>query len=71
MPARSKREQPINPDAPTLYTIEQAQKVLNVSRGAVRNLVAAGKLKHIRVGRSIRITERSVYKFINDQLQQI
>lgn len=44
-----------DPYAPRLLTIPQVCTRLNVSRSALYRIVAAGSLRSIRIGRSVRI----------------
>ncbi len=41
--------------APRTYTVDQAAKLLGVSRDAVYDAVARGEIRYLRFGRAIRI----------------
>ena len=46
--------------AERLLTVVEAAKVLRVCTATVRRLVKAGKMRHVRVGRLIRIPDTEV-----------
>jgi excisionase family DNA binding protein len=54
---------------PTLVTFADAQAILNCGRKSIYNLVKERKLEMVRVGKRMRLTERSVVGLINDQLK--
>ena len=56
-----------NPWPPVLYTIDQAAEVLHLKRGSIYNLVKAGELKLIKIGRSSRITQEELTRLINER----
>lgn len=45
----------MNQDRPVVYTVEEVRKVLRLSRNAVYEAIARGKIPHIRIGRKILI----------------
>jgi excisionase family DNA binding protein len=49
---------------PQLVTAEQAGQMLSLSRVRVYELLAAGQLKSIKIGRSRRISTRAIEDFI-------
>lgn len=47
---------------PLLYTVEQTQHALSISRSTVNRFVTAGKLTKVKLGPgSVRITTDSIY----------
>lgn len=40
---------------PTLYTIREAAAELRLCRATIYNLIAAGKLRRVRIGTAVRI----------------
>ena len=49
-----------------LYTINEVAMVLSVTPKTVRNLIAKGDLKSIKIGGSIRIKESVIKKLIEE-----
>ena len=47
-----------------LLSIEMVQEQLLTSRSTVNRLIAGGVLKTVRIGRSVRIPEYSLFEFI-------
>lgn len=47
-----------------LFTVDEVRDQFKVSRQTVYNWITAGKLDVIRVGRSIRITQAAIDRFI-------
>ena len=47
-----------------------AQERLSCSRVLIYNLIAEGKIEMVRLGRAVRVTERSVLKLVDEQLKQ-
>ena len=50
--------------ADTFYTIEEIARMLKVSEAKVRQLILAGDLESIRVGRQYRVTQASLDKYV-------
>lgn len=48
-----------------LLTFDQAAEYLHVCRSSVYNLVGAGRLKPIHIGKSARFTQRELDRFID------
>jgi excisionase family DNA binding protein len=46
--------------APALITIKQAARVLNLGRSTIYELIAAGQLEVVHIGRSARVPAQSV-----------
>jgi excisionase family DNA binding protein len=53
-----------------LLRADQAAKVLNISTRSVYRLAGEGHFVCLKVGGSLRITEQSVNKYINSQIQK-
>lgn len=51
---------------PDVLKIADIQKVLQIGRSTAYQLVKTGKLKNIRIGRSIRIPKRYLMEFIEE-----
>lgn len=47
-----------------VITVEEAATAMNVSKGSVYNLVRKGELKHIRIGKLIRIPIAALSKYL-------
>ena len=50
-----------------LLTVEQAAKLLQISRGKTYDLVGEGRLPHIRLGRVIRVPRHGLEQWIERQ----
>jgi putative molybdopterin biosynthesis protein len=48
-----------------VYTVEQVADILQVSANTVRKLIKEGKLKTVRVGVQIRITQQELDRFLS------
>jgi len=53
-------------DLPDVLTVTDLQKVLQIGRSAAYKLIQTGQLKHIRIGRSIRIPKAFLLEFIKE-----
>jgi excisionase family DNA binding protein len=49
-----------------LRTIPEVQKILRASRSKIYDLGAEGRLELVKLGRSTRITDRSIKKLVSD-----
>lgn len=49
-----------------LLTLQQVADRLQVSMSTVRRLVAAGKLKAVRIGRNLRVRPEDLSKYIEE-----
>lgn len=49
---------------PILLTVEQAAGLLQISRSLCYDLVAEGRLSHVRLGRTIRIPRRGLEDWV-------
>ena len=49
---------------PLLLTVEQAAKLLQISRYLAYDLIAQGKLPHVRLGRIIRVPRHGLEQWI-------
>lgn len=49
---------------PLVYTLDQVADLLQVSRRTVDRLVAEGRIRPVRIGRSSRVTERELAAYI-------
>lgn len=47
-----------------LFTVDEVREQFKVTRQTVYNWITAGKLDVIRIGRSIRITQAAIDRFI-------
>jgi excisionase family DNA binding protein len=47
-----------------LLTIEQVARLLNVGRSTVYELIWAGRLRPVRIGRAVRISRSQVMSFV-------
>ena len=50
-----------------LLTLDQVADRLQVSRRTVERLVAAGRIRIVRIGRAIRVTERELEAYVAAQ----
>ena len=51
---------------PDILTVQQLQKILGIGRKAAYDLIQENKIKHIRIGRNIRIPKRCLLDFIEN-----
>lgn len=49
-----------------IYTIEEVVEILKVTRRTVYNYLKEGKLNAVKLGRSWRVTEEELNRFINN-----
>jgi excisionase family DNA binding protein len=49
-----------------LYSVTETAEILNVSERTVRRMIENGRLRHVPVGRLIRIAPVDLYDFIRD-----
>jgi excisionase family DNA binding protein len=56
--------------APLLVTTKEAKRLLSISHTALYGLISRGELESCLVGRSRRITMRSIEDFVERQLAQ-
>ena len=57
--------QPVNADVePLLLTITQASEVLNIGRSTIYELIWAGHLTPVRLGRSVRFRRADLEHFV-------
>jgi len=54
-------------ELPLAVKVEQAAKVLNLSRGAAYEAVRKGEIPSIRFGRSIRIPRRALLELLGEK----
>jgi excisionase family DNA binding protein len=47
-----------------LLTAKEASKILSVTEQTVRNIITRGELKKVNVGRAVRVQERDLQKYI-------
>ena len=52
--------------AEKIYSIADIMYILGISKGAAYKLIHSGELEHFRIGRSIRVTDTALNKFIED-----
>lgn len=50
---------------PLALTVDEAAKALRVGRNTVYNLVRAGRIRSVRIGRKIRIPREALYEYLN------
>lgn len=50
---------------PDLLTIEQMQKAMGIGRTTAYQLIADGKIRHMRIGKSIKIPKLFIIDFIS------
>ncbi len=51
-------------DTKRLYRVEEAAELLSLGRSKTWEMVSQGELKTIRIGRSVRITDAELDRFI-------
>lgn len=59
---------PVTPPLPEVFTPPEIGGVLRCSKRSVYRLIAAGKLKSVRVGRRVLVTRRALEEFLNTPL---
>ncbi len=55
---------------PVFYTVQQVAQTLNISRNSVIRLGKEGVLEIMRLGKSVRVTERSLTRLIDEKLKR-
>jgi excisionase family DNA binding protein len=55
-------------DLPLMLTIKQSSELLSVSRSKIYEFINSGKLKSVRLGRSIRIPRQELEIFIREHM---
>lgn len=53
---------------PPLVSVRQASKMLSISRSVIYQLMDAGQLRPIRIGRSVRFPVEQVEQFVADRI---
>lgn len=53
-------------DIPDVLTISDIHNILQIGRSTAYQLVKMGRLKNIRIGRSIRVPKKHLLEFIED-----
>lgn len=48
-----------------VYTVQELAELLHIGRNAAYDLVKSGKIRSIRIGKSIRIPRSALEKFLN------
>jgi excisionase family DNA binding protein len=54
-------------DLPPVLTVEEAAKVLRISRGSAYESVRAGGIPSIRIGRTIRVPRQALLSMLGEQ----
>jgi len=54
-----------------LLTVPEVAEMLSISKSHVHALRATGKLKFIKIGRSVRYTRRDIERFLKERTMQI
>jgi excisionase family DNA binding protein len=49
-----------------LFSVEEAARILGLSPDKVRDLIRSGRLKSVRIDRSVRVDIRDLEKFIEE-----
>lgn len=50
---------------PLVLSIEDVAKILGVGRNTAYNLIHSGQLKHIRIGRQIRVPRNALLEYLD------
>lgn len=66
--AGSRRDAPTAPNAPLLLGISKAAELLGLSRSTLYQLVGTGRVRVIRIGRSVRIPRQELERLANEGL---
>ena len=53
-----------------LLTVPEVAEMLSISKSHVHALRATGKLKFIKIGRSVRYTRRDIERFLKERTMQ-
>lgn len=56
----------IEANVPICFDVKGVQKILNISRSQVYELIKKGQLSSVRIGRSRRVTQDQLVAFINN-----
>lgn len=54
-----------NKEIEKLYTVKEVASILNMAEITIRQWLGNGKIKAIRIGRTVRIPESEIKKLIN------
>ena len=49
---------------PLVMNVEEVAKLLGIGRNTAYDLIHSGQLKHIRIGRQIRITRTAILEYL-------
>ena len=58
-------------DLPDVLTVTQMQAVLHIGRKAAYDLIRTGTVKHLRIGKSIRIPKRFLLEYMETSCYNI
>ena len=53
-------------DYPDVLTIEDLQIALNIGRSTAYRLIRSGDIRHLRIGKNIKIPRRYLVEYINE-----
>ena len=56
------------PAQPVIYSVPQVAKILRIGRNATYELVKTGKIRCIRIGKTIRIPQAALEEFLTNNL---
>ena len=57
-------------DEVLLRTVDEAQRTLRVSRSTIYELLREGRLQHVKLGKSTRITDASIRQLVAQLIEQ-
>lgn len=49
-----------------LYTVEETARIMRLSSQTIRKMIKNNNIRHIKIGRNIRITEDEIKRLLND-----
>ncbi len=52
---------------PVLVTVNEAARLLSVSRSKIYEMIKSGELRRVKIGRCSRIDVRSIYAILNSK----
>lgn len=65
-----KKQSALNGEFPMLLKVEAAAKLLSLGRTKTYELITAGELPVIRVGRAVRVPVAALHQWIEDRTKQ-
>lgn len=59
-----------NKTIPVYYTVKEVSEMLKVTSRTVTNWITSGKLKSVKAGKAVRISQDAIDEFLIDRAEQ-